>query len=76
MIGKITSIIHFAPKKRRINIEVEGKTAKTFIVDTFNNSKNWEEAEVGDILDGLVWDNKEAKIINADSSITVLGKSA
>ena len=76
MIGKITSIVHFAPKKRRINIEVEGKAAKTFIVDTFNNSKNWKEVEVGDILDGLAWDNKETKIINADSSILVLRESA
>lgn len=52
MLGKVKSIIHFAPNKRRINIEVEGVVAKTFVVDTFKNSKNWKDIGVGDIIDG------------------------
>ncbi|RJQ34525.1 hypothetical protein C4556_02190 [Candidatus Parcubacteria bacterium] len=72
MLGKVKSIVIFAPKKRRINIEVNGVIAKTFIVDGYGNSKRWEKVSVGDLLDGLDWAEEESRIIDADSKITVL----
>ena len=75
MLGIVKTIIQFAPNKRRFNIDVEGSLARTFIVESFNNSRRWKEIKVGDILDGLVWDDEDSKIIDADSSIAVL-KSA
>lgn len=75
MLGKIKSIVQFAPRKRLVNIEVEGVTAKTYIVEGYSNSKRWREVNVGDLLDGLIWDDEEAKIIDADSSITVLKRT-
>jgi hypothetical protein len=72
MIGIVRTIVQFAPNKRRLNIEVEGSLARTFIVEGFKNSGRWKEIKVGDVLDGLAWDNKDEKIIDADSLISVL----
>jgi hypothetical protein len=72
MIGKIKTIIEFAPKKRLIKIEVNGVTAKTFVVDGNSNSKKWKELKVDDCLKGLEWFDEHSKIIDADSPIQLL----
>jgi hypothetical protein len=72
MLGKIKAIIQFAPSKRCITIEVNGLTAKTYIVDNYANSKRWEKVKVGDSLSGLEWCDEEGKLIDADSKISVL----
>jgi len=72
MIGKVKSIIQFAPKKSRVNIDVNGVVGKTFIVDGNVNSKYWKGVKVGDCLSGLDWFDEEGKIIDADSKIVVL----
>lgn len=72
MLGKVKTIVQFAPKKRLIRIEVNGDIAKTYIVENYGNSKQWEKVQVNDCLEGLVWADEEGKIIDADSKISVL----
>lgn len=72
MIGTIEGIIYYAPKKRRINIEINGRHCRTHIVKSNKNSKQWSRVEVGDKLDNLEWFDKESGIIDADSKIKIL----
>jgi hypothetical protein len=72
MLGKVKSIIHFAPKKRLYSIDVNGVKAKTYVVDGYNNSKKWEKVQVGDRLEGLDWADENSGIIDADSNISTL----
>jgi hypothetical protein len=71
-IGKVKSIIYFQPKKRRVNMEIRGSIAKTFVVDGHTNSKNWAKVVVGDTVGNLEWFDEEMKIIDADSKVSVL----
>ncbi len=73
MLGKVKTIVHFAPKKRLMKIEVNGRITKTFIVEGYGNCKRWEKVKIGDCLEGLQWNDEESAIIDADSPITVLG---
>lgn len=72
MLGKVKAIIQFKQKTRRINIEVNGLMAKTFIDESNANSKRWEKVKYGDYLTGLEWFDEEGKTIDADSQISVL----
>ena len=72
MLGKIKTIVQFAPKKRLMRIEVNGRIAKTYVVDNYGNSKRWEKIKIGDRLEDLQWTDEEAGIIDADSEISVL----
>lgn len=72
MLGKIKTIIAFAPKKTLLKIDVNGVTAKTFIVEGNNNSKKWKDIKVDDCLVGLEWFDEESKILDADSPIKIL----
>ena len=72
MLGKVKTIVQFAPQKRLINLDVDGVMGKTYIVESNRNSKRWEKVKIGDSLSGLDWFDKEAKIIDADSEIIIL----
>ena len=72
MLGKVKTIICFNPKKRLINIDVDGLATRTYAVEGNRNYKRWENIKVGDYLTGLEWFDQEARIIDADSQISVL----
>lgn len=72
MQGTIGAIIQFKAKTKRINIQVEGVSAKTYVDDNNANSVRWEAISVGDKVSGLVWFDKAAKIIDADSLVQVV----
>ena len=72
MLGQVKTIVQFHPKKKLINISVNGVTGKTYIVDGHRNYKNWERIKVGDRLGNLEWFDEEMKIIDADSNVSIL----
>ena len=72
MLGKVKTIVQFAVEKRLINFDVDGVSGKTYVVNGNRNSRRWEKIKVGDSVSGLDWFDEEAKIIDADSKITVL----
>ncbi|OHB10397.1 MAG: hypothetical protein A3H60_01340 [Candidatus Zambryskibacteria bacterium RIFCSPLOWO2_02_FULL_44_12b] len=49
------------------------KQAKVFLDPDCKNYKNWEQIlQKGNIVGGLVWKNKESRIIDADSPVHLL----
>ena len=72
MLGKVKTIVQFTPVKRFISFDMGGLTGKTYVVDGNRNSVKWKNVKVGDSLTGLDWFDEEAKIIDADSQISVL----
>jgi len=67
LIGKIKSIVQFHPKKRLVNIDINGSVAKTYVVSGNINSKYWSRIKVGDMVRNLEWFDENSKIIDADS---------
>lgn len=46
-----------------------GDGAKTYIVKGFKNEPNWSHLKIGDKVGGLVWHDKQKKLISADSPV-------
>lgn len=44
-----------------------GEGGKTYVVKGFKNEINWSYFKIGDKVGGLIWHNKEKKLISADS---------
>jgi len=72
MIGKITTIVLFKRGVKMINFDINGIKCRTYVDEKNANSKRWEKVKIGDFIDGLDWFDEKGKIIDADSTVSVL----